>query len=130
MDTTLHPCIGIFWILPSNDIFAFPEKLILEANGRHFHDSEESHIKLWPKVVLRHKELGIYGYEEIPRGRVIFDYQANKFLAYVCDDFVNNPAIHAGLRAAFHLGKNKVVWKTDEHYNFGSNEIDPADMDD
>ena len=90
--------------MPNNVICAFPEKFNVEGNGRHFHDSEQAHVKLWPTVVLKHKELGDFGYEEIPRGRIMFDYKSNKFLAYVCEDFV--------------------------HYNFGSNEIDPADIDD
>ena len=130
MNTTPHPCIGIFWILPDNTIFAFPEPLILEAKGHHFHDSADQHKNLWKKVVLRHKEFGDFGYEEIPRGRIIYDYQAKKFLAYVCDDFVKKPDIRAALREAFCLSNNKVAWKTDEHYNFGTDEIDPADIDD
>jgi len=128
--TPSYPCIGIFWILPNNVICAFPEKFNVEGNGRHFHDSEQSHIKLWPKVVFKHKELGDLGYEEIPRGRIIFDYRTNKFLAYVCEDFVGKPDIRKALKDAFCLHQQKIMWTTDEHYNFVTDEIDPADIDD
>lgn len=125
-----YPCIGIFWILPNNIICAFPEKFIAEGNGRHFHDSEQAHVKLWPKVVFKHKELGDLGYEEIPRGRIMFDYKSNKFLAYVCENFVQKPLIRNALKEAFCLHQQKIMWATDEHYNFGTYEIDPADIDD
>lgn len=128
--TSPDPCIGIFWILPNEIICAFPEKIDVESNGRHFHDSQQSHIKLWPKVVYSNKELGDFGYEEIPRGRIIFDYRSNKFIAYVCADFVREPLIRKALRDAFGLVRQKVMWATDEHYNFGVDEIDPADVDD
>ena len=86
--------------------------------------------ELWPKVVLKNKELGDFGYEEIPRGRIMFDYKSNKFLAYVCEDFVHEPLIRNALKDAFCLHHQKITWATDEHYNFGINEIDPADIDD
>ena len=130
MSTIPHPCIGIFWILPNDVICAFPEKFDLESRGRHFHDSEQSHIEQWPKVVHGHKGLDDFGYEEIPRGRILFDYRSNKFIAYVCADFVRNLLIRKALRDAFGLGRQKVMWATDEHYNFGTDEVDPADDDD
>lgn len=125
-----HPSIGIFWILPDDGICAFPEKFRVESNGRHFHDSEQSHIRLWPNVVYSHKELGDYRYEEIPRGRILFDYRSNKFIAYICEDYVRNPLIRNALKDAFCLHQQKIMWATDEHYNFGADEIDPADVDD
>lgn len=123
------PCIGIFWILPNKTLCAFPEEWAANANGHRFHDSEDSHIRRWSCVVLQYKELAGYGYEEIPRGRILFDYHSKKFIAYVCNDFVNDPVVRTALRQAFGLQREKVRWATDEHYNF-SHEIDPADLDD
>jgi hypothetical protein len=48
----------------------------------------------------------------------------------VCEDFVHKPEIRKALKDAFCLHHQKIMWATDEHYNFGTNEIDPADIDD
>lgn len=125
-----QPCIGIFWILAANkNVCAFPEPWLMTAHGRHFQDSEDAHIRRWPSVTAQYKELAFYEYEEIPRGRILYDYTAKKFLAYVCADFVNDAVIRTALREAFGLQKQKIRWATDEHYNF-DHEIDPADVDD
>ena len=47
----------------------------------------------------------------------------------MCADFVRNLLIRKALRDAFGLGRQKVMWATDEHYNFGADEVDPADID-
>jgi len=75
--------IGIFWIY-EQQVFSEVQKLedVKTING--FKDSNLSHYKVWNKIKDQHPNFYLYEYEDIPRGRVIYDIENKIFIIY-CD---------------------------------------------
>ena len=73
--------IGIFWIY-QNKIFSKKEALdsIQKING--FKDSNLSHYEVWEEIKYTYRDFYLYEYEEIPRGRVVWDVENKQFLIY------------------------------------------------
>ena len=95
-----------------------------EARGAK-RDSPEAHIAVWPSMVARYKAewpiLSILEYDEVPRGRVIFDTATQTFIVYMDATLFAEPrlslnVVREALSAAFQLHGQRVCFATDPHY--------------
>ena len=106
--------IGIFWIY-KNEIFTKKEELkdIVLVNG--FKDSNLSHYKVWEEIKSKHKDFYLYEYEDIPRGRVVYDNMNELFLIYCNKDILSNKKDRELILKDFEINSRyKFIY--DEHY--------------
>ena len=105
--------IGIFWIY-DGEIFYKSETLknIKEIKGSF--DADFSHYEVWEEIKNQHKDFYKYEYEQIPRGRVI--YQDGKFIVYSSKQIINDENAKKLILKAFCIDDEYVEFKEDEHY--------------
>jgi len=112
--------IGIFWIYEQR-VFSEVQKLedIKSING--FKDSNLSHYKGWNKIKNQHPKFYLYEYEDIPRGRVVYDIKNKIFIIYcnknILQDEISKRLIleKFNLLRRFEISKD-IRFKEDEQY--------------
>lgn len=107
--------IGIFWYWNDQVISIAHSFSLLEADSIGFIDSSYTHVDYWSVLQKEYRELNSYEYEQIPRGRIIFDTNKEKYLIYLDRTLLYKSKL-AKLCAFFNLEENKVIPKTDPHY--------------
>jgi hypothetical protein len=107
--------IGVFWIY-QNKIYFKTQNLqdIKPING--FIDSDLSHYKVWDEIKYKNKDFYIYEYEEVPRGRVVYDIDNQNFIVYCNKDILLNWQNKKQILEAFKIKDKKCDFKEDEHY--------------
>ena len=116
--------IGIFWVY-QDTVLARPIAL---EDGDAFEgwiDSPEGHVHVWDEVNAfsdRFPELAGRDYEEVPRGRVLYDQTEGVFVVYVYDGLLN-PKSQAAIRKAFGLTKKNCRFEMDDHYSMDAGTI-------
>jgi len=107
--------LGIFWIY-DNQIFYKTQSLkeIKSING--FKDSDLSHYSVWDEVKNQHPKFYLYEYEDIPRGRVVFDVKNLKFIIYCNKYLLNDKNAIKFISKVFSLEDMNIDIVEDEHY--------------
>ena len=107
--------IGIFWIF-ENQIFMQTQKLkeIKSING--FKDSDLSHYRVWDKVKNQNSKFYLYEYEEIPRGRIVYNTMKNQFIIYCNSNILRDKISKKLILENFGLIDENYIFKEDEHY--------------
>lgn len=109
--------IGIFWAY-HGAVLARPIEIIEgEAQG-DFIDSPDSHLHVWddPDGFSRdYPELAEMPYEAVPRGRVLYEPHAERFVIYL-DQRLMNAEDQAALKEAFGLTNETCRFRRDPHY--------------
>jgi len=107
--------IGLFWVY-ENQIFYELQKLkdIKSING--FKDSNLSHYKVWDKVKKQHPKFYLYNYEDIPRGRVVYNINFNQYIVYCNENIYKDDISKNLILLTFDLLNENVIFKKDEHY--------------
>ena len=106
--------IGIFWLY-ENKSYIKTQKLkdIKAFNG--YKDSDLSHYQEWNHIQLKNSKFYIYEYEDIPRGRIVYDCNNDSFIIYTNPDLINT-ANQQLICEAFNIDIEKSVILEDEHY--------------
>ena len=107
--------IGIFWIY-KNQIYAKSIKADTVKAIKNFKDSDFSHYQAWSEISLQNKDFYLYEYEDIPRGRVVYDIEHKQYIAYANSDIIISDEARELIIKKFNLKTNKVIFKYDEHY--------------
>ncbi|MEA2029335.1 MAG: hypothetical protein U9N49_10225 [Campylobacterota bacterium] len=107
--------IGIFWLY-QNQIYckSIAMESIEPVNG--FRDSDFAHYQVWDEIIKQHKDFYLYEYEDIPRGRVVYDIENVQYIVYANQDIIDSKKANAFIIDAFALKSKKVIFKYDEHY--------------
>jgi len=107
--------IGVFWIF-EKQLFVELQLLddIQSING--FKDSDLSHYHVWKKVKKLHSKFYILEYEDVPRGRIVFDISNNQFIVYCNKDILLEEISKKLILNKFELSKQNTLFKVDEHY--------------
>ena len=107
--------IGVFWIF-GNKLFFETQKLedIKSING--FKDSDLSHYQVWDKIKNRHPKFYLYEYENIPRGRVVYNIEENQFIIYCNENILREGISKKLILENFGLMDEKYIFKKDGHY--------------
>lgn len=110
--------IGIFWIYQGA---IFGKEVPISDAEKGFSgilDSPDTHIKQWKSIIEGTNgfpELKYFEYEEVPRGRVVYDAINDRPIVYM-DAVLHRKLERSLIREFFGLGRNKAVWMIDEHY--------------
>ena len=107
-------CIGIFWIV-NNRIDGLKEPV---ENGEDYGDTVQpscDHFTYWDEFVLRYPKLKLMEYDEIPRGRVVYDKKKNCFVILSSYTVLNNKELIKSICQFYGLEGN-VELRWDEHY--------------
>lgn len=120
--------VGIFWFHKETLLPVVTPMAPAEQRGSK-RDSPLAHVTEWPRVARRHRAehpmLEVCEYEEIPRGRIIFDTATGIFTVYMDRALFRDgspgrgprPKVRAALVQAFGLDGEGVAFRTDPHYD-------------
>jgi len=82
----------------------------------NFIDSDFSHYQVWHEISSQNKNFYLYEYEDIPRGRVVYDIEKLRYIVYSNDDIINSSEAKKLIIEAFNLNVNNVIFQYDMHY--------------
>lgn len=107
--------IGIFWHW-NNKVIGIAHVFNLgDADSIGLIDSPYTHIEYWKNVQSEYPELRHYEYEQIPRGRVIFDANKEKAIVYM-DKKLFNKVIATKIYDFFDIDSESAIPRKDPHY--------------
>ena len=107
--------VGIFWIY-QEQIFAKTVRVETIAPIAGYADSDFSHYTVWGEIVRRHPEVYLYEYEEVPRGRVVFNHNKAQYIVYAHHSLIKDKKKRTLITETFKLQEKTVLFKPDEHY--------------
>ena len=118
--------IGIFWVYKS-EVLGVTAPLTEGIDNGVVVDSPAAYVDEWPRIRARIRdrfpELASFDYLEIPRGRVLFDKQRDRFRCYL-DSRLHKPEIRSALRQEFGLAEVRVQFESDPHYTTDPEELE------
>ena len=108
--------IGVFWVIDGEKIDGYRESLDC---GEDYGDTIQptfDHFSYWEKLILRYPKLKILEYDDIPRGRVVYNKKEKHFLILSSKEVLENKKLIKAISQFLKLRKspNSYVW--DEHY--------------
>lgn len=107
--------IGIFWFYDHKVIGISHDFSLKEADSIGLIDSKYTHVEYWEILRRQLPELKDREYEQLPRGRVIFDTNKNKAIIYLDETLLKRRKVN-GILNFFDLDFSSVVLRTDSHY--------------
>ena len=126
--TAREASVGIFWALPVPGGTQLVTEASSLADAEPYGDKlthSKGHYETWsdwqrlgPAGLARRglpAAIAWREYEDLPRGRVVFDLADTSFTVYA-DRQLLEPAMQARILAAFRLPDATTEWRTDPHY--------------
>ena len=119
--------LGIYWVLraPTGSLRLLAHACSL-ANAEEYGDCltcPDAHIDVWSQWQcgkVPEKDLLYFihdfEYEDWPRGRVVYDRPAKRFVAYIDPQLVRYPAMREAIIYRFGLSESCWIIRTDLHY--------------
>lgn len=107
--------IGIFWFYKDEVIGIAHEFSLHEADSIGLIDSQYAHMDYWEKLKLQIPGLEHTEYEQLPRGRVIFNTHKGKAIIYLDKTLLQRSKVNQILNF-FNLNVENVILRTDPHY--------------
>ena len=107
--------IGIFWFYDNKVIGVAHDFSLKEADSIGLIDSKYTHVYYWEILRLQLPELKDKEYEQLPRGRVIFDTNKKKAIIYLDKTLLKKRKVNEVLNF-FDLDFTCAVLRTDPHY--------------
>lgn len=111
--------IGIFWLY-NNNIYLKSINIDSLKAIENFIDSNFAHYQVWDEISSQHKDFYLYEYEDIPRGRVVYDIANMQYIVYANNKTISSHESKTLIINAFILQRDKVVFLYDEHYEIKS----------
>lgn len=109
------PRIGIFWYYKKKLLtYSLPAAEVEEQSG--FIDVDVGHCNLWPTFQKLDQNLKQFEYEELPRGRVLYDSSRNKYKVYTSDKMIQTKGFQELILLTFNLSANDTIFESDLHY--------------
>jgi len=107
--------LGVFWIYKKQIYFKYIKvDEVKEIDG--FVDSDFSHYQVWDEISSQNKDFYLYEYEDIPRGRVVYDIVNTQYIVYSNDEIITSDEAKRLITEAFNLNTVKVLFQYDAHY--------------
>ncbi len=107
--------IGLFWIYKKK-IYLKSIEICYVRTINGFKDCDFSHYETWDEIASTHQNLYFYEYEDIPRGRVVFDVTKERYIVYANREIITSVKKQTLILDAFKLADTKLDFIVDEHY--------------
>lgn len=107
--------IGIFWYDQDRVIGIAHHFDQNDADSLGLIDSDYNHVQYWEKLRVENSHLKNIEYEEIPRGRIIFNTKKDQPMIYM-DSKLFKKSIAKKIAEFFELDFDQIIWKKDPHY--------------
>lgn len=107
--------IGIFWYYQNQVIGIAHDFNHSDQDSLGLIDSVYTHVEYWEVLKSQILQLQALEYEDIPRGRIIYNSLNNKTIVYM-DAKLFKKSIAKQIAEFFRLDFNEVIWKKDPHY--------------
>lgn len=110
--------IGVFWVYKNTVLgkartFSEGEEAVIGLI-----DSPDTHVQLWVQkssFIQAFPELEGCEYQDIARGRVLFDRLNNRYIVYL-DQLLNTPKNRKHIAQFFNFPVKQTLWRSDLHY--------------
>lgn len=109
-----EPRVGILWFVNGNLLIQSTPLSKAETYG-DFLIQAESHESVWEQYQQTGIVPGEMEYDELPRGRVMYDTKTRRFTLLADRCIVRNKKIVRKIKQRMHLPKNTTI-ETDRHY--------------
>lgn len=107
--------IGVFWIYKSKVYLKSVNVQDVKAIDG-FIDSDFAHYHVWDEISSQNKDFYLYEYEDVPRGRIVYDVNNLQYIIYSNRDVINSDESKKAIIEAFKLEAYKVIFNYDAHY--------------
>ncbi len=107
--------VGIFWIYKKQVLADSVPWAEGESYGENVNGLSD-HYTHWATFQRQRPELRRYEYEQVPRGRVIYNKLKTTFTVLGSERFIRDEAQCAMVLEAFHLPPSQTRFRADEHY--------------
>ena len=114
--------VGIFWIDRGQLIMA-SVPLAEGVDDGLFVNGPYDHDPYWKTVQRTHTHLRDFEYDQVPRGRVLFNKAEHRFYVYL-DKVLCKATIKRMIMAHFHLPLAMTIFQTDLHDTTDPDELD------
>jgi len=114
-DPASIPEVGIWWLWRGRLLKSsvpYPEGTRYD---RHVNGTED-HYSFWPRLQAVHTELRGLEYEEVPRGRVIYDTAARRTYCYTRRALTRDAGLRQLVIEGFNCDPRRTVFRQDDHY--------------
>lgn len=119
----ITPFVGIFWMdLQELKVYSDKTPLGDAEDYGNFKVHRRGHYDAWVNAVLLNPKWKGMEYEDIPRGRVVFERNLKKsrFQVYLCPSCKDSVGIRSEIIREFKLPEGYFVFRyDDEHYELG-----------
>ena len=88
---------------------------IQEINN--FKDSDLAHYQVWEHIKHTHKDFYLYEYEDIPRGRIVYDMKNQQYIIYCHRGIYANATEQDLILVDFCLLEQNHRFEIDHHYD-------------
>ena len=112
----MTPKVGIFWIY-NNQIIGKTYSLSEAEEYGDFLSPILGHYEYWEEIQKQVPELYYEEYENIPRGRIVYNRINKKFVLLSSKKIIRSRSAIAAIKAFFSIPDNtKLIKKSDFHY--------------
>ena len=108
--------VGIFWIY-KNKIIGKTYRLSEAERYGDYLSPILGHYDYWKEIQRRVPELYYEEYENIPRGRVVYNMPEDQFILLSSKNIIKNQSVVKAIKEFFSIPNNtKLIRKSDFHY--------------
>ncbi len=111
----MTPMVGIFWY-DFGHVIHFADSLDHATATGDFVDTEKDHYRTWKNMVKLNPKFRFMEYEEVPRGRVVYNKKRQVYIVYSSFKLANNKRFRAAITESFNLKYQKTEFISDFHY--------------
>ena len=107
--------IGVFWVIDGKKIDGYREPIESGENYGNTIQPTFDHFSYWEKLIARYPKLKLLEYDDILRGRVVYNKKEKRFLILSSKKVLGNRNLIKVVSQFFEIPEiPKLVW--DEHY--------------
>ena len=107
--------VGIFWLHDGSVVGVRRSLESAEEGVSGLLDSPDSHVDSWPSVAAANGRAAECEYDDVPRGRVLYDSEHERSIVYL-DACLDKVATRKAIAQFFDLDLGRSHWKRDPHY--------------